>query len=73
MGLLSYILMSFKALITMRHFKSKTFVTFSQIREKKSRTGMMKYAELNHSIQGEFDNIATKLKVKSIKWVSLFC
>lgn len=35
MGLLSYILTSFKALMTMRHFKSKTFVTFSQIREKK--------------------------------------
>lgn len=32
-----------------------------------------KYAGLNDSIQGEFDNIATKLKVKSIKWVSLFC
>lgn len=34
---------------------------------------MMKYAELNHSIPGEFDNLATKLKVKSIKWGSLFC
>lgn len=62
MGLLSYIYTSFKAIMTMRHFKSKTFVTFSEIREK-SRTGLMKYAELNHSIQGEFDNLATKLKV----------